>query len=443
MSNGLFIFRVPDDHFEERRYIAEVVLGSMLGLPYQLEKSRELKSAYVLTKDGLEIVVGDHFFSHRDEEKGYLSTDAIPADVKFYNGEFAMETDMPVIYGKPEVTVEESGIHCAIDIFASAFFMLTRLEEVVVTKRDYLQRFPAQESLAFKKGFLHRPVVNEWVEFLRNLIRKLFPFAEFRPSQRFELLFTHDIDLLNAPVSIREFAKDIVKRKSVAASTKRLNYLVKGSNPYDLFDFFMNVSERNNTLSHFYFMTGHNVRGKDGENYNHTPLYRKVLKQIKDRGHIIGFHPSLLTYNNTEMFAHEKNKLEQDIDGRVTEGRQHALRFDMPGTWNIWNDHGMKTDSTLGFSAHEGFRCGTGFRYRVFDVKQRRMLELQELPLVVMDTTLHVNRRLNIEQSMQIIRSYIDVAKKYNMPITLLFHNLIDESIDWKNWKQLYEELFL
>jgi hypothetical protein len=367
----------------------------------------------------------------------------MPAGVTFYSGEFAKEPNMPVLYGRPEVTADASTIHCCIDIFASAFFMLTRLEEVVIRKKDYLQRFPAEESLAFKNNFLHRPVVNEWVEFMRNMIRSLFPFVEYKPLQQFELLFTHDIDLLNAPVSLREFAKDLVKRRSVSASRKRLNYLVKGSNPYDLFDFFMNVSENNNTVSHFYFMTGHNVTGKDGEKYNHTPLYRRVLKQIKERGHIIGFHPSLLTYNNPEMFKCEKNKLEQDIDGRVTEGRQHALRFDIPGTWNIWNDNGMKTDSTLGFSAHEGFRCGTGSRFNVFDVKQRRTLELQELPLVVMDTTLHVNRRLTTEQSMEIIRSYIDIGKKYNMPVTLLFHNLIDESIDWNNWKQLYEELFL
>jgi hypothetical protein len=443
MNNGLFVFKVPEHHFEERKYIADVILGSFLGLSYTLEKSRDLKSAYVLTKDGSEIIIDDYFFSRVDEEKGYLTPDAIPGDVKFYTGEFAKEADMPVLYGKAEVTAGESTIHCRIDVFASAFFMLTRLEEVVIKKTDYLQRFPAEESLAFKHNFLHRPVVNEWVEFVRNMIRKLFPTTEFKPSQQFELLFTHDIDLLNAPVSLKEFAKDIVKRKSVSVSRKRLKYLVKGSNPYDLFDFFMNVSERNNTLSHFYFMTGHNVRGKDGEKYNHTPLYRRVLKQIKERGHIIGFHPSLLTYNNSTMFNCEKRRLEQDIEGKVTEGRQHALRFDVPGTWNIWNDNGMKTDSTLGFSAREGFRCGTGSLFKVFDVKKRRALELQELPLVVMDTTLHVNRRLSTEQSMEIIRSYIDLGKRYNMPVTLLFHNLIDESIDWNNWKQLYEELFL
>jgi hypothetical protein len=443
MNNGLFVFKVPEHHFEERKYIADVLIGSFLGLSYTLERSHELKSSYILTKDGLEIIFDDCFFSRVDEQNGYLNLDAIPADVKFYSGEFAKEADMPVLYGKPEVIARESQIHCHIDIFASAFFMLTRLEEVVIKKTDYLQRFPAQESLAFKNGFLHRPVVNEWVEFMKNMIRKLFPLLEFKPAQQFEIVFTHDIDLLNAPVSLREFAKDIVKRKSITASRKRLDYLVKGSNPYDLFDFFMNVSERNNTLSHFYFMTGHNISGKDGENYNHTPLYRKALNQIKERGHIIGFHPSLLTYNNAEMFTYEKRRLERDIDGDVTEGRQHALRFDVPGTWNIWNDSGMKIDSTLGYSAHEGFRCGTGSRFRVFDIKKRRTLELQELPLVVMDTTLHVNRKVSKEQSMEIISSYLDVGKKYNMPVTLLFHNLINESIDWNNWKRLYEELFL
>ena len=443
MNNGLFVFKVPEHHFEERKYIADIILSSFLGLSYTLEKSPELKSEYILAKEGLEIIFDDCFFSRVDEQTGYINSDSIPADVKFYTGEFAKEADMPVLYGKPEVIAGESRIHCYTDIFAAAFFMLTRLEEVVRKKTDYLQRFPAEESLAFKHNFLHRPVVNEWAEFVKNMIRKLFPHVECKPSQQFELVFTHDIDLLNAPVSLREFAKDVVKRKSIAASRKRLDYLVKGSNPYDLFDFFMNVSERNNTLSRFYFMTGHNITGKDGENYNHTPLYRKTLNQIKERGHIIGFHPSLLTYNDAQMFNNEKSRLERDIDGNVTEGRQHALRFEVPGTWNIWNDSGMKMDSTLGYSAREGFRCGTGCRFKVFDVKKRRTLELQELPLVVMDTTLHVNRRLSIEKSMEVISSYIALGKKYNMPVTLLFHNLIDESIDWKNWKQLYEELFL
>jgi len=102
----------------------------------------------------------------------------------------------------------------------------------------------------------------------------------------------------------------------------------------------------------------------------------------------------------------------------------------------------MELDSTMGYSAREGFRCGTGNTFSVFDVVGRKSLKLKEMPLLVMDTTLHVNRKLDIETSKAIFQSYIQTGRKYDMPVTLLFHNLINEKIDWKNWKALYQALF-
>lgn len=327
-------------------------------------------------------------------------------------------------------------------IFSPPFFMLSRWEEYVIKETDYLERFPAAASIAFRNDFLHRPVVNEWIGMLKNMIGRLIPGFVFKNLQPFELIFTHDIDLLNAPTTIKEFAKDILKRKRPDAFVKRLNYLFKGNNPYDVFDYFMDVSEKNNTRSRFYFMTGHNVPGRDGEPYNETEFYQRILKHIRERGHVLGFHPSLLTYDDSQMFKKEKGQLEHDINAKVTEGRQHALRFKLPSTWNLWEEHGMELDSTLGYSAKEGFRCGTGCTFSVFDVVNRKRLKLKEMPLVIMDTTLNVNRKLNTESSKEVINSYIKTGRKYDMPITLLFHNLIDDSIDWKNWKSLYQDLF-
>ena len=156
----------------------------------------------------------------------------------------------------------------------------------------------------------------------------------------------------------------------------------------------------------------------------------------------MGFHPSLLSYNDPEMFRKERTQLESDLGARVVEGRQHALRFKLPDTWNIWEKEGMAVDSTMGYSAQEGFRCGTGNIFTIFDVVNRNALNLQEMPLVLMDTTLNVNRKLDTEKSKKIISKYLDLAKRYDMPITLLFHNLIDDSIDWKGWKKLYDKLF-
>ena len=436
------VFKVPASFLPERVYIADVVFREFLGISYRIDQSPGLKDKYIIQVGDKSIEFEDAFFSNIEEKADYLSADLIPSKVFNSAHEFLFEKDIPVLFGSGKMEKSDGFIQCGHDLFASIFFMLTRWEESVIDDKDYLDRFPAQSALTYKFNLLHRPLVNEWVEMLKNMLQFLEPGIEFSPPQSFEVVFTHDIDLLNAPVTIKEFAKDIFKRKRLGALFKRLRYLIKGSNPYDLFDYFMDASEKHKTLSRFYFMTGHNLAGRDGEPYNHTPLYPKVLKKIKERGHIIGFHPSLFSYNDPVMFAKEKLLLEKDIGCPVTEGRQHALRFVLPGTWNIWEDNNMQIDSTLGYSAHEGFRCGTGNIYTTFDVKKRRQLQLKEMPLVFMDNTLHVNRKLSIIEAKQIVRQYIDTGKKYNMPITLLFHNLIDDVIDWKNWKQLYDDFF-
>jgi hypothetical protein len=442
MNGDSFTLMIPPTFYQERQYLAHVIFSTFLGLPVSLTVNDQLVSSYVLSGDEKEIVFHDCFFSKATDENEYLKKTDVPSDVTFVKTEYN-DGDLVVFYGNGKVINEGSRIICGIDVFASVFFMLTRWEEYVKPDADFLNRFPAQASLAFRFNFLHRAVINEWISFLRSIILAMFPSATFKPEQKFEIVFTHDIDFLNAPVSLREFAKDILKKKSFYAFGHRVKYATGKQNPYDLFDFFMDVSERNNTLSHFYFMTGHNVTGKDGENYNRTPTYCAVLDRIKERGHKIGFHPSLLSYDNPSMFAVEKKKLENDIHGAVTEGRQHALRFKMPLTWRIWNENGMKVDSTLGYSAQEGFRCGTGWMFPVYDIEKRVQLDLHERPLVLMDTTLHINRRLDIEQSYQVISGFTETARKHNMPLTVLFHNLIADNIDWKGWKELYQQAFM
>ena len=434
--------RAPDNFIPERRYVSDYVLSEYFGLQYEYILDRSLSDTYILTSDHNEIIFTDAFFAGKDERVGYLDKENIPSEVKFVQNKFTPENDIPLIFGTDDCRVEQQKIYCGNDLFASIFFMLSRWEEAVINQLDYLERFPAHESLAVKGCFLHRPVVNEWLQMLRNMLLHLEPSITFNQKSKFEIVFTHDIDLLNKPVSVREFAKDVLKRRSIHALLTRFGYGIGKQNPYDLFDYFMDISESQGTVSRFYFMTGHNIPYKDGEDYNRSEVYKTGLKKIRERGHVIGFHPSLLTYNNAEMFRQEKEQLERDCGMKVTEGRQHALRFKMPDTWRIWNDNGMEVDSTLGYSAQEGFRCGTGDTFPTFDVHGRKPLKLKEMPLVVMDTTIHVNRRLSVEESEKTFNHYIATGKKYNMPVTFLFHNLIHERIDWPQWKHLYEKMF-
>ncbi|MBS1604120.1 MAG: polysaccharide deacetylase family protein [Bacteroidetes bacterium] len=433
---------MPESFYEERSYVAGVIFKEFLGLGNRIQASPELTDSYIISMGGKRIVITDDFFCRYSEPDGYLGMDGIPKSVRYLSNSFLAGKDTPVFFGGEHLTKNEKEIVCGIDIFSMVFFMLTRWEECVIGDRDYLLRFPAEASLAFKSDFLHRPVVNEWIAMLANMMRFLWPGLVISPRERYGVVFTHDIDLMSKPVALREFAKDILKRKSLSAFSKRLGYLFAAGNPYDVFDYFMDVSEKHNTTSRFYFMTGHQVPYRDGEPYNGKPIYRRALQRIKERGHVTGFHPSLNTYNDAGLFLAQKNQLEMDCGTAIVEGRQHALRFELPLTWRIWEGAGMRVDGTLGYSSREGFRCGTGNSFPVFDVVERRQLQLREQPLVVMDTTLHVNRRLSVEASGDVFRHYMETGKRYDMPVTLLFHNLLHDTIDWQGWGSLYSELF-
>jgi hypothetical protein len=311
--------------------------------------------------------------------------------------------------------------------------MLTRWEEYVNKNRDKHNRFPATQSLAFKQGFLDRPIVNEYVEKLKKKLLDLDDTVVFK-ERKFELVLTHDVDELIMWKSwkqvFRVVAGDILKRKNIKLALSRVTeyFLIKQDkikDPFDTFDWLMDKSESVGVKSRFYFMSG-GVTKFDNRYKIDDKKTIKLINHIKNRGHIVGFHPSYNAYNDTMQFKKEKEALEKASKCKIEEGREHYLRFEVPTTWQIWEDNGMKVDSTCGYADKEGFRCGTGDEFSVFNILTREKLRLKERPLIFMDDNHHsYNQNLNTEKSFEIIAKLIQQAKKYNTKTTLLFHNSI------------------
>lgn len=428
--------QIPNNNIPERQYIIEVLMTDFLGLPYQLETSDE-QSDYVFTFDTSTIIVKDSFFSGYPKVHSYLKMEAIPQEIVFAQNQFTIEKDIPVLFGTDEIEIADKKISCGIDIFASSYFMLTRWEEFVHNKTDEHQRFIGTGSVAFKHGLLSRPLVNEYVEMFWNLLVKC-GYKGQRKQRKFELTLTHDIDAI-ALVSFRSLLGDIVKRRNISLACKNVKFLF-AKDPFDTYDFLMDISEQLGLKSHFYFMATDSGMPYDTSWYVKHPKFFSVVESIKRRGHIIGFHPGYYTFNNPERWQYEKNILEKSIQQRVTEGRQHFLRMEIPLTMTIWEDNNMLIDSSLGYSEHEGFRCGTGDCFTVFDFVERKKLKLKERPLVIMDGTLKQSQNYSNEKAAQIIHSYIAVGKKYKTGITLLFHNSSFFG-QWSGYKAVYSEL--
>ena len=170
----------------------------------------------------------------------------------------------------------------------------------------------------------------------------------------------------------------------------------------------------------------------------HTVSLKRLVQNI-DRhfkeGNIFGI-PKDLFY-----ISKEKNALEDTSEQKIIEGREHYLRFEVPTTWQIWEDNNLQLDSTCGYAEQEGFRCGTADEFSVFNILTREKLKLKERPLIFMDDNHHSYNDISFDESYTRVAKLIEYAKVYNMKITLLFHNSIFTDDKNINFKKLNEKL--
>jgi hypothetical protein len=442
---------IPNNNIAERKYILDVIFDEFLGLDYKVEGRGEKEEGNweIELENGNKLIVEDHFFNIYPDDLEYLKLENIPTKVEFAQNEFIVENDIPIIYGTSTFNLQPSTLTCGIDIFASSFFMLTRWEEYVNKNRDKHNRFFALESLAYKNNFLDRPVVNEYLEMLKNMLLEL-GLNQKPKTRNYELLLTHDVD---APLKYRalkdgarEIAGDIIKRRNLILAVKNsINKLAVHiglrKDPFDTFDYLMDISEKAGVKSYFFFM-GKGTSNFDNMYKSSDKFIKDLINKIKQRGHNIGIHPTYNAYNDFEQIKKEKQELETNLNTKITFGREHFLRFEVPTTWQIWEDNGLLWDSTLSFADKEGFRCGVCYPYSVFNILTRKKLNLKERPLIVMEGSFVTYQPdISPKDMEEKINLLIDRVKKYNGEFVFLWHNSSFNTTQWEEFQGIYERV--
>lgn len=435
---------IPNNYIQEREYIVNILFGDYLGLQFSIVYVDQVDYT-ILLENGNQLVIKDNFFSKIPEYPCYLSKNNIPKEVLYAFNVFTIEENIPVIYGTDQCSVSANKIICGIDIFASSFFMLTRWEEYVNKIRDKHNRFPAEASTAYKYNFLDRPVVNEYTEMLWNMLRYL-GIEQDRKRRDFQFVLTHDVDYIDYWRSFVQIPRRVIgelfRSKSIKQASNILSNFIQVNrgevkDPYDTFEWLMDLSEQIKVKSHFYFMSGGKTKYDNNYRIDEAKA-KKIIQQIKERDHIIGFHPSYVTYNDLDKWCKEKQDLESVIEINVTEGRQHYLRFEVPSTWQIWEDCGMKIDRTLSYADKEGFRCGTCYEYSVFNILTRKKLNLVESPLIVMEGSFVSYQAVTCGYMEEKINELLKRVKKYNGNFVFLWHNSSFNHSVWKEYEDIY-----
>jgi hypothetical protein len=432
----MLVVEAPAGYEPERRYILDVVLRERLGLDWRLEVSRR-RDVRMRLEDGgddLGVVMPDVLFSVPAEH--WLRPASLP------RRPLARREDLPVIFGSDApgdrlTRAEGDTIALDVDVLGSCFFMLSRLEEHVVATRDSYGRFPASASLAHGEGFLRVPIVDRYVDLLWAALARLWPHLE-RPVRPYRVMLTHDVDdplasLGRSPAQLAlQLGADAVVRRDAALALRRVRSWVgrrRGDHrmdPYNTFDFLMDVADRHGIAATFNFMAADGPPRPDDVRYRLDDAWiAALIARIHERRHEIGFHAVDLDPGRTVggfrllREAAERSGVEQSEWG----GRQHYLRWQNPQTWSTWERAGLDYDATLAYADEIGFRTGTCHEYRAYDLLERRPLRLTERPFQLMDQTLLQYMRLHDDAALEAAAAIAAECRRHGGVCSLLWHN--------------------
>lgn len=328
------------------------------------------------------------------------------------------------------------------DILGLTYWMLSRQEELGRTDLDDHGRFAATSSHAFKHGYLERPIVDEWLDVLGQVIQKTWPALSLKVHQ-FDMKVSHDVDgpsryaFCSISGIVRAMAGDVLKRRdfksALLAPWVRLcsKTALHPADPENTFDWIMDVSERHGLKSAFYFICGRTDASRDADYEPDHPAIRNLIRRIHIRGHEIGLHPSYGSYQSPEIISTEAQRLrriafEEGVVQSEWGGRMHYLRWEHPTTLSGWAQAGMTYDSTLSYADRPGFRCGTCFEYPAFDPVSKTAPPLRIRPLIAMECTVMAPRYMGLGTGKAALAKFMELknaCKAVNGSFTLLWHN--------------------
>lgn len=336
--------KIPSACQSEQCYALDILLGEFLGLVFDVE-TYDGEVIEITRPDGAGKLTLDASFFHKAHQ-AWLKSESMPV-LPLENWTPAndgieatlVESSVPVLYGQPGLVKTENHIHLNLDIFGSAFFMLSRYEELITADQDNHDRFPAWASVAYKAHFLDRPIVNEYLEILWSSMQILWPDLQ-RKQRNASSFITCDTDWPFDPTiysfkrMVKSCGRQVLKELSLLQALQTLSKYVMYKIGIQVRDeyrenisWMMDVNEQAGNKVAFYFIT-HKTSVLDTDENFDSPKMRVLFKGIYQRGHEIGLHPGYKTFNNNESFVKSVQKLkkifkEENIQQALIGGRMH------------------------------------------------------------------------------------------------------------------------
>lgn len=342
---------------------------------------------------------------------------------------------------------------CRTDWFAVIFWYLNGMAERAFEKRNgpihsYSLRLKGWDPRLWERAWVNRIAL-----FLRRWAAQRINKDEatlLGPLSEPEIVITHDLDAVHKTLAIRfkqtafygyNAARYLLRgnwgnflKKSMAATR-----FFFSKDDYNQLRTMTDIEEHHNLRSHINVYGGPGGWRRSLAKMLFDPAYsiqdenlRMQLCNLSKRGWTIGLHQSFHTWKDVEITRSELLRLEKAIGHPITSCRQHWLRFSWRKTWKVQDAAGLKLDTTLGFNDRPGFRNGTALCFHPWDDRTNRPIDLEALPLVLMDSQLYDYLKLDLKDRKSEIRHWIEEIRLVRGTASVLWHpHTMSDDFGW------------
>lgn len=409
-------------------YVCQVLFEYVLEVEYRLIDREDVYK----TAGGLQV-----HYTQDDSLPGYQ---IVPDGWLSARGLREVEPAVTEWEGLPALFPVKGGI--GFDVFSAAFFLLSRYEEYQPYRGDAFGRFPAEDSYAYRHGFLHRPVIDEWMHKLNRkwLIRDV---TGAKGDYRYAFVSTIDVDSAFAyrykglMRTLGGFAKDAVGGDIRNARRRSMALAGRVPDPYNTYDRFHQWHQEYDVRAIYFFLLadyGYNDKGVSHRSRHLQQLIREVGDYYE-----LGIHPGYQSNFDAKRLEVEVHRMARISRRDIVRSRQHFLILNLPETFRRLIALGVREDHTMGFASQPGFRAGTSKPFPFYDLERESTTPLMLHPFAVMDATLNRYLSLSPSEALERIRELALKVKSVEGTFTILWHNesLSEENI-WKGWRDVY-----
>ncbi len=331
------------------------------------------------------------------------------------------------------------------DPFAAAFYLCSRYEEYLPYKPDRYGRFTAESSQAFQQGFLEKPVINIWANYIARIITERFPGAAFKKGE-YRFISTIDIDSAwsyKGKSLWRQgggFVRDMLNGDWPALKERFSVTFGKVSDPFDSFEYQLQTQKKYGYKNiYFVLFADYGPLDKSISFRNHK--FQVLIKHLADYAEL-GIHPGFASNKEIWRLRAETERLSRVLKREITASRQHFLKLSFPDTYRNLLSLDIHHDYTMGFAGQPGFRAGICTPYPFFDLEHNKETKLIIHPFTFMEGTLKDYLHLNKDEALQKMKELIDEVRNVNGQFISLWHNdSLSDKGQWQGWQQIFEEM--